>query len=157
VNLGSGPNTFLFEGSIDVSPDGLIAYFAGVTPNFVFKIYRSTRNSTDELFGPRELVEPPINSTGHAYGPALTPSGHTMFFTAGTDNPFMPGAINSIFVSERKNENEPWGQPIYLDAINCPTCFAGMPTIRADGKEICWMGDRGDSYGDKDIYCASRR
>jgi hypothetical protein len=32
-----------------------------------------------------------------------------------------------------------------------------LPTIRAGGKEICWMGDRGDSFGDKDIYCATRR
>jgi hypothetical protein len=33
----------------------------------------------------------------------------------------------------------------------------GLELIRADGKEICWMGDRGDSYGDKDISCATRR
>jgi hypothetical protein len=46
---------------------------------------------------------------------------------------------------------------IYLDTLNCATCFAGLPTIRAGGKEICWMGDRGDSFGDKDIYCAMRR
>jgi len=157
VNLGPGVNTPLFEGSISVSDDELTAYFAGVTPDFVFKIYVSTRNSTDEPFGPRVLVDPPINSDGHAYGPALTPNGHTMFFAAGNDNPFAPGAINHIYVSERKNKHESWGAPIYLDTINCPTCFGGLPAIRGNGKEICWMGDRGDSYGDKDIYCAQRR
>lgn len=157
VNLGPGVNTPLFEGSISVSDDELTAYFAGVTPEFVFKIYKSTRNSTDEDFGPRVLLDPPINFEGHAYGPALTPSGHTMFFAAGTDNPFALGAINHIYVSERKNEQDSWGPPIYLDTINCPGCFEGLPTIRAGGKEICWMGDRGDSYGDKDIYCAKRR
>jgi hypothetical protein len=76
---------------------------------------------------------------------------------AGTDNPFAPGAINHIYVSERKNERDPWSTPIYLETINCSTCFAGLPAIRAGGKEICWMGDRGDSYGDMDIYCAQRR
>ena len=157
VNLGPGVNTPLFEGSISVSDDELTAYFAGVTPDFVFKIYVATRNSTDEPFGPSALLDPPINSDGHAYGPALTPNGLSMFFAAGNDNPFAPGAINHIYVSERKNKREPWGSPVYLDTINCPTCFGGLPTIRGNGKEICWMGDRGDSFGDKDIYCAQRR
>jgi len=156
-NLGSGINTPLFEASISVSDDELVAYFAGVTPEFVFKIFVSKRESKDQPFGPRVLVDPPINFDGHAYGPELTPNGRTMFFSAGIDNPFAHGAINHLYVSERKNLNEPWGNPIYLDTINCLNCFEGLPTIRADGKEICWMGDRGDSLGDKDIYCARRR
>jgi len=157
VNLGPGVNTPLFEGSISVSPDELTAYFAGVTPDFTFKIYKSARNSTDESFGPRVLVDPPINSNGNDYGPALTPSGNTMFFASGADNPFAPGAINHLYVSERKNDSSPWGPRIYLDTINCANCFGGLPTIRAGGKEICWMGKRADSYGDMDIYCAERR
>jgi len=154
-NLGSGINTPLFEASISVSDNELVAYFAGVTPDFVFKIFVSKRDSKDEPFGPRALVDSPINFDGHAYGPKLTANGRTMFFSAGIDNPFAPGAINNLYVSERKNQDEPWGDPIYLDTLNCPTCFGGLPTIRADGKEICWMGARGDS--DKDIYCARRR
>ena len=157
VNLGAGVNTPLFEGSIDISPDQRTAYFAGVTPNFVFDIFVSTRSSQDEPFGPRVKLPPPINSDGHDYGPALTPDGHTMFFSSGTDNPFAPGAINHLYVLERQNDGVPWGPRIYLDTLNCPTCFSGLPTIRAGGKEICWMGDRGDSFGDKDIYCATRR
>lgn len=157
VNLGLGVNTPLFEGSISVSNDELTAYFAGMTPDFVFKMYVSTRSSKDEPFGSRVVVDAPINYDGNSYGPALTPSGHTMFFAAGTDNPFAPGAINHIYVSERKNEHDLWSAPIYLDTINCSTCFGGLPTIRAGGKEICWMGNRGDSYGDKDIYCAEHR
>jgi hypothetical protein len=157
VNLGPGVNTPLFEGSISVSPDELTIFFAAVTPDFVFDIYTSTRHSSDEPFGPRVKVEPPVNSDGHDYGPALTPSGHTMFFTSGADNPFGPGAINHLYVSERENDAVAWGPRIALDTINCPTCFSGLPTIRAGGAEVCWMGDRGDSYGDKDIYCAKRR
>jgi hypothetical protein len=157
VHLGSGINTPLFEGSIDISPDQRTAFFAGVTPDFVFDIFVSRRSSTDEPFGPRVKLPPPIDSEGHDYGPALTPDGHVMFFSSGTDNPFAPGAINHLYVSERKNDRAPWGPRIFLDTLNCPTCFGGLPTIRAGGKEICWMGDRGDSFGDKDIYCATRR
>ena len=157
VNLGSGVNTPLFEGSVDVSPDQRVAYFAGVTPDFVFDIYVSTRGSADEPFGPRVKLPPPINSDGHDYGPALTPDGHTMFFSSGADNPFAPGAINHLYVSERQHDGAPWGPPIYLDTLNCPACFSGLPAIRAGGNEICWMGDRGDSFGDKDLYCATRR
>ncbi len=158
VNLGPGVNTFFFEASASVSPDELTIYFASFEPpTFVFDIYKSTRNSTDEPFGPRKRVDPPINSEGHDYGPALTPSGHAMFFASGADNPFAPGAVNNLYVSERKNDGAPWGPRIYLDTINCPTCFGGLPTISGSGKELCWMGDRGDSYGDKDIYCAERK
>ncbi|HEX2455511.1 MAG TPA: hypothetical protein VHI99_17570 [Vicinamibacterales bacterium] len=157
VNLGPGVNTSLFEGSISVSPDQRTAFFAGVTSSFVFDIFMSTRGSTDEPFGQRIRLPQPINSTGHDYGPALTPDGHTMFFSSGTDSPFAPDAINHLYVSERHNDGAPWGPRIYLDTLNCPTCFGGLPTIRASGKEICWMGDRGDSFGDKDIYCATRR
>lgn len=157
VHLGPGINTPLFEGSIDISPDQRTAFFAGVTPDFVFDIFVSRRSSTDEPFGPRVKLPPPIDSEGHDYGPALTPNGHVMFFSSGTDNPFAPGAINHLYVSERKNDRAPWGPRIFLDSLNCPTCFGGLPTIRAGGKEICWMGDRGDSLGDMDIYCATRR
>jgi hypothetical protein len=157
MNLGAGINTALFEGSIDISPDQRTIFFAAVTPDFVFDIFMARRSSTDEPFAPRVKLTPPINSEGHDYGPALTPDGHTMFFSSGTDNPFAPGAINHLYVSERGNDRAPWGPRIYLDTLNCPTCFAGTPTIRAGGKEICWMGDRGDSFGDKDIYCATRR
>ena len=157
VHLGSGINTPLFEGSIDISPDQRTAFFAGLTPDFVFDIFVSRRSSADEPFGPRVKLPPPIDSEGHDYGPALTPDGHVMFFSSGTDNPFAPGAINHLYVSERKNDGAPWGPRICLDTLNCPTCFGGLPTIRAAGEEICWMGDRGDSFGDKDIYCATRR
>ena len=157
VHLGPGVNTPLFDGSIDISPDQRTAFFAGVTPDFAFDIFVSRRSSIEAPFGPRVKLPPPINSEGHDYGPALTPDGHTMFFSSGTDNPFAPGAINHLYVSERKNDRALWGPRIYLDTLNCPTCFGGLPTIRAGGKEICWMGDRGDSFGDKDIYCATRR
>ena len=157
VNLGAGINTPLFEGSIDISPDQRTVFFAGATPDFVFDMFMARRHSTDEPFGARVKLPAPVNSDGHDYGPALTPDGHTLFFSSGSDNPFAPGAINHLYVSERRNDRAPWGPRLYLDTLNCPTCFGGLPTIRAGGKEICWMGDRGDSFGDKDIYCATRR
>jgi hypothetical protein len=157
TNLGPGVNTLLFEGSISTTDHGLTAYFAGTTQEFVFKIYTSTRGSANARFGPRTLVAAPINGDGNAYGPALTADGNTMFFAAGKDNPFAPHAINHLYVSERKNQNAAWEAPIYLTSVNCPTCFGGLPTISASGNTLCWMGDRGDSFGDKDIYCAERR
>ena len=157
TNLGPNVNTPLFEGSISTTDHGRTAYFAGVTPEFLFRIYTSTRGSADEPFGPRSLVPAPINGDRNAYGPALTADGNTMFFAAGNDNPFALGAINHLYVSERKNQNAPWDEPIYLTSVNCPTCFGGLPTISASGSTLCWMGDRGDSFGDKDIYCAARR
>jgi len=156
-NLGAGVNTPLFEGSISVSEDDRTAYFAGTTSGFVFKLYFATRETKHELFGPRAPVELGVDPEWNVYGPALTPSGHAMFFAAGKDNPFAPGAINNLYVVERANHSAPWGPPVFLSSINCPTCFSGLPTISADARTLCWMGDRGDSFGDKDIYCAERK
>ena len=103
------------------------------------------------------MLDPPINSDGNAYVPALTANEKVMFFAAGKDNPFAPGGINHLYVSERRNKHYAWGPPMYLASINCPTCFGGLPTVTANARELCWMGDRGDSYGDRDIYCAKRR
>jgi WD40-like Beta Propeller Repeat len=128
-----------------------------MTPTSPFDIFVTTRHSVAEPFGQRVKLPPSINSEGHDYGPALTSDGRVMFFSSGRDNPFAPGAINHLFVSKRSSDRAPWGPPIYLDTLNCATCFGGLPTIRADGQQICWMGDRGDSLGDKDIYCATRR
>jgi WD40-like Beta Propeller Repeat len=139
VNLGPGINTSLFEGSIDISPDQRTASFAGVTPDFVFDLFMSTRGSTDESFGPRVKLPPPINSEGHDYGPALTPDGHTMFFSSGADNPFAPGAINHLYVSERRNDRAPWGPRIYLDTINCRPASEGCrPFARAARRFAGW-------------------
>ena len=158
VNLGSGVNTPLFEGSISVSPDQRSAYFAGgYTPSTSFDIFLSSRNSTREPFGPRVKVMAPINSDGHDFGPALTPDRLAMFFTSSLDDPFAANTTSNLYVSERQHDNAPWGPRIYLDTINCPGCSSALPTIRAAGGEICWMGDRGDSFGNKDIYCATRQ
>jgi hypothetical protein len=98
-----------------------------------------------------------MSADSNLYGPSLVPNGQAMFFAAGKDNPFAPGAINNLYVAERANRNAPWGPPVFLSSINCPNCFSGLPTISADGRTLCWMGDRGDSFGDKDIYCAERQ
>src|SRR5262245_51026238 len=82
VNLGPDVNTPLFEGSISPSPDELTIYFAAIAPpDFAFHIYKSVRSSTEEQFGPRVIIDRPINSERQDYGPAVTPNGNTMFFT----------------------------------------------------------------------------
>ena len=156
-NLGAGVNTRLFEGSISVSADERTAYFAGTTAALVFKLYVATRATKHEPFGPRTPAQVGIDPEWNVYGPALMASGHAMFFAAGRDNPFESRAINDLYVVERENRNAPWGPPLFLSSVNCPTCFSGLPTISGDARTLCWMGDRGDSFGDKDIYCADRK
>ena len=107
-----------------------------MTPDFVFDIFMARRSSSDGPFRARVKLHPLINSEGHDYGPALTPDGHTMFSASGSDNP-LHRRINHLYVSERQNDRAPWGPRIYPDTLNCPTCFGGLPTIRAGGKEIC--------------------
>ena len=55
------------------APTSGLPFSPASTPDFVFDIFVSRRSSTDEPFGPRVKLPPPINSDGHDYGPALTP------------------------------------------------------------------------------------
>jgi hypothetical protein len=157
VNLGPGVNTPRFEGSIAVTSDGRTAYFAAMDSSAVFRLFVSTRSSPGDPFGSRTVLGPPMNLDGHAYGPALTGDERTMVFASGAGDPFAPGALHRLFVTTRRGSTDRWSTPIALESIDCPTCFAGLPTVTADGRLLCWMGDRGDSFGDKDIYCAQRR
>jgi hypothetical protein len=78
----------------------------------------------------------PINSDGHDYGACPdTGTATTMFFSSGTDSPFAPVPSTTLYVSERQNDRAPLGSAhLPSDTLNCPTCFGGLPTIRAGAR-----------------------
>ena len=64
-----------------------------------------------------------------------------MFF-ASDDSPFAPGAVNNLYVSERKNDKSaPWGPRINIDTIDCPRYFgAGCPpSAQAERNLAGWV------------------
>ena len=139
LNLGPGVNTPLFEGSISVSDDELTVYFAGVTPELVFKIYKSTRNSTAEPFGARVLLDPPINSDGNAYGPALTPNEHTMFLLLGpTIHSLLARSTISMSPSVRTSAIRGVLQSTLRRSIARPVLQACPPSAPVARKSVGW-------------------
>ena len=163
-----------FDITPTISLDGLSLYFGSNRPGPFSPpwpdLWVTHRASVNHPWGPAVNLGAGINTPLFEGSIDISPDQRTVFFAAvtpdfvfdiymarrsSTDERF--GAINHLYVSERQNDRAPWGPRIYLDTLNCPTCFGGLPTIRAGGKEICWTGDRGDSLGDKDIYCATRR
>jgi hypothetical protein len=44
---------------------------------------------------------------------------------------------------------------INVDTLNLPF-FQAMPTLRANGKEVCFMAFRPEGFGGLDIWCAER-
>jgi hypothetical protein len=159
-HLESDINTPFFEAPESLSRDGRTLYFDQflAPPNFDFNIFTATRECDDGPFAPKVLLPPPVNTdTTNDFGAALTKNGKTLFFSSGTDDPFAPDAVIDLFVTERLHEDAPWGPPVAIDTINCPSCFQGLTTMYKDGQQICWMGRRDDTFGDLDIYCAVRK
>lgn len=80
-------NTFALEYAPALSSDRLELLFTRwfVVPGTAPRIYRSTRRSTSEPFGPPELVEA---LTGFVEAPALSPGGRFLYFHHRDDDTF---------------------------------------------------------------------
>jgi len=73
-------NTTEVEGSPYITPDGLTLYFAS-DRNGDWEIFRTSRESVDDLFGSIEL----LSFFGTSGGPALSSDGNAFYFNSGGD------------------------------------------------------------------------
>ena len=98
----------------------------------------------------------PINTEYDDNVPVLTKDEKTIYFTSNR-----PGSINGsedIWVSQRKNKNAPWGEPVSLGPrINTPFDDR-MRSISADGRIILFQSNRTvGSQGGTDIWAIVRK
>jgi len=98
----------------------------------------------------------PINTKYDDNVPVLTNDEKTLYFTSNR-----PGSINrseDIWVSQRKNKNAPWGEPVNLGpGINTPFDDR-MRSISADGRIILFQSNRTvGSQGGTDIWAIVRK
>ena len=155
-NLGPNVNTPYFEGQPSLSANGKTLYWDSDRPDGLgdFDIWMATREAVWVTFTPAVSIGPAVNTPGPEFGPAISQNDRQLFFSSGR-----PGNVGQIdiWVVERKNEKSagPWGTPINVDTLNSPF-FQAMPTLRANGKEICFMAFRPEGFGGLDLWCADR-
>jgi hypothetical protein len=156
-NLGPNINSPHFEGQPSISANGKTLYWDSDRSDGLgdFDIWMATREAVCETFAPAVNMGPAVNTRGPDFGPAISQNERRLFFSSG--RPGNVGQIDIWVVERRKNKKRagPWGTPINVDTLNSPF-FQAMPTLRANGKEVCFMAFRPEGFGGLDIWCADR-
>ena len=156
-NLGPNANSPYFEGQPSISANGKTLYWDSDRPDGLgdFDIWMATREAASETFAPAVNMGPAVNTPGPDFGPAISQNDRQLYFSSG--RPGNVGQIDIWVVERRKNKKRAgaWGTPINVDTLNSPF-FQAMPTLRANGKEVCFMAFRPEGFGGLDIWCADR-
>jgi OmpA-OmpF porin, OOP family len=152
-NLGPGVNTEFFEGQPSISANGKTLYWDSLRPGFGdFDIWMANRKHVEEPFSSAENLGQPVNGTGPDFGPAISQNEKRLFFSSGR-----PGNIGQldIWVVERENRSDPWGNPVNIETLNSPV-FQAAPTFGRNGRDVCFMSIRPGGFGVLDVWCATR-
>jgi len=136
TNLGPTVNSLAFEGSPDISNDGLSlffdAYFRADGPGD-WDIWVTTRDVTNGDWGAAVPLPPPINSPYADAGPTISADGLSLFFAS--DRPGGYGGFD-LWVTTRKTIEDPWEPPVNLGPIVNSLAVENHPSISADGLSL---------------------
>ena len=94
-----------------------------------------------------------VNSTANDQHPALSKDGLSLYFTS--DRPGGFGGLD-LWVSQREDEEAPWGMPVNLGATVNSSGLDFAPALSPDGHDLYFNSDRPGGFGGSDIYVASR-
>jgi Tol biopolymer transport system component len=167
VNLGSSINTSAFDGGPSISGDGLVLYFtsgrAGALGqaggHYDEDLYVSSRESTEDHFGPAEQLGPVVNSTYFDVAPEISADGLALYFVSNRPGGFGGGEFwmgADIWCSTRQSTSDLWGPPKNVGPnVNSPY-HDGILSVSADGKTLYWSSNRPDGLGGLDIWMARR-
>jgi hypothetical protein len=147
VNLGCMLNTsadddfpFLF---VDNEQDSTQLYFGSKQSSGFYHIYASTMNEEDGTFGPGVLV-PNIN----CFDPACVRDSRTTIRRDGLELIFgsfnRPGGfgLQDLWVSTRKDTEDPWSIPVNLGSVVNTASQEGGPALSRDGTTLYFHSNR---------------
>ena len=113
VNLGPTVNSKDSDERPAISRDNLSLYFdSNRQGSRGFDIWVSHRTSVDDPWGTPQNLGPTVNTVADEFSPALSPSGHWLFFGSNREG---CGRLD-IWVSHRKDRDDDfaWEAPINL-------------------------------------------
>ncbi len=157
VNLGPSINSRYQEIAPMVTPDGKTIYFTRSqhpentgSPEKQDVWFASIK--PDGSFGLAQNIGRPINTPHHNSSFSITPDGNTMLLNNvyNEDGTLEKG----LSITQRESENQ-WSKPkkvVIQDYYNNNNYSEFC--LSQDGKILLMTVQRGDSYGDKDIYYA---
>jgi len=139
-------NTPAIDGCASTSQDGLTIVFNS-NRGGDFDLYRATRNSTEEGFGPPERLPAPVNSPGAESCATIAP-GNRLYFSSTRDDP-----AADLYLTQFRNGA--WTEPQNLGPnINTPGWLDEAATFYEDGgDQVMIFSAREDGgAGDGNVY-----
>ncbi len=159
VNLGSAVNSAGADTFACISHDGLELYFNSEDRTGGYEgwhIWVTRRATKGAGWGPPVNLGLTVNGPAEA-APWVSADGLELYFMVGTY-----GGGSSIWVTQRKARNDPWGIPVKLGpAINSST-YQGLPCLSANGLSLffsdTWPAGpfRQGGFGGEDIWVTTR-
>jgi hypothetical protein len=139
VNLGPAVNSTAHEYTHCVSADNLELYFGSYRDDGHgdSDIWVSTRETSEDEWGPAENLGPPINTDGGELGVCLSADGLELYFHS-----FLrPGGLglDDLWVTRRAARGEPWSEPENLGSPVNSEIDEYNPCLSADGLELYFV------------------
>jgi hypothetical protein len=131
-----------------LSPDQLTIYFASGPANGN-DIFRATRSSQSDDFGPPQLVSE-LSSSSDEGGVTVSSDGLQVVLTS--NRPGGPGG-RDLYIATRASQSDAFSTPQLLDALDSAENDID-PAFSPDGRELYFVSNRGG--GDSNIYRVAR-
>jgi len=153
-NLGPSVNSSSTDAAPCISADGLSLYFFSLRPGGYggWDIWVTTRDTTDEEWGPPVNLGPIVNSSAEDAGPHISADGLSLYFCSTRPGGYAGG---DIWVTTRPTTHNPWGPPVNLGpSINSSSNWG--PSISADGLSLFFHSLRPGGSGGRDLWVTTR-
>ena len=157
VNLGPTVNSSSDDFAPDVSPDGLILYFASDRPGGLgnYDLWVTSRATLDDDWGTPVNLGATINSSAMDGCPAVSDDGLELYFWS--NRPGGSGSID-LWIAKRAKIEDDWDTPVNLGPVINSSAMDFCPHISADGLLLFFISARSGGYGGfyGDIWITTR-
>jgi hypothetical protein len=156
TDLGPRINSSAFDGSPDISADGLSLYFDSLRPDGLgsWDIWVTTRETIHDDWGTPVQLPPPVNSPFGDSGPCISADGLTFYFASNR-----PGGYGNydLWVTRRKTTEDPWGPPVNLGPTVNSLFYDNHPSISTDDLTLYFDSSQIGGYGSNDLWVTRRK
>ncbi len=145
-----------------ISADKLEAYFEtyGDRPggHGGMDLWRFSRASVEDDWGPPENLGPLVNSAGQDGGASLTADGLQLYFVSNRPGGYPGGVAGTwdVYVTKRATRTSPWDPPTNLGPKVNSSYGNYQSCVSPDGLEVYFSGSGQGGYGGNDVYVSTR-
>jgi tetratricopeptide (TPR) repeat protein len=146
--LNANINTKAWEGSVSLSANEQVLYFASERPEgYGGKDIYLSKKQADGTWGKAENLGPKINTKFNDDSPFIHPDGITLYFSSEGHN-----SIGGYDIMYSTLKNDQWEAPTNLGNPINTTEDERFYVLSADGEHGYFSSDRKGGFGQQDIY-----